>query len=310
MSKKRSTRNTNKSLKALKRKQYARGGKSAVQSQRELLEQRQKKALATPVQPKAGPKPTKLKNTPTPLSTPKPSSSLFSDPARVSGGGRGQPKGLGTERQSTGPAPKFIPDPVKADGVDPSLYSDPNLGRATRGGGIDNPRDIKLPEPSRSLGGGRGQPIRNDATINQVQPAVRNQNRAREEKAEQKVYQNTEYKALDDKVNKLRQEITSRPEFVNAQRRVQESQGADKEAMKLVQELLNPLRKPAQEASDLGAKLYEQEMQRTSIPPVTQQTMDENTRRRVESGMGGFNNDPNSLFSDPPRGGGGGKTTN
>ena len=275
MSKKRSTRNTNKSLKALKRKQYARGGKSAVQSQRELLGQQQKKTLTTPVQPKAGPKPKK--------STP---DSLFSDPARVSGGGRGQPKGLGTERQSTGPAPKFIPDPVKADGVDPSLYSDPNLGRATRGGGIDNPRDIKLPEPSRSLGGGRGQPIRNDATINQVQPAVRNQNRAREEKAAQKVYQNTEYKALDDKVNKLRQEITSRPEFVNAQRRLQESQGADKEAMELVQELLNPLRKPSQEAGALGAKLYEQEMQRTSIPSVTQQTMDENTRRRVESGMG------------------------
>ncbi len=110
MSKKRSTRNTNKSLKALKRKQYARGGKSAVQSQRELLGQQQKKTLATPVQPKTGPKPKK--------STP---DSLFSDPARVGGGG------------------------------------------------MDNPRDIKLPEPSRSLGGGRGQPIKNDATINQVQ---------------------------------------------------------------------------------------------------------------------------------------------
>ena len=113
MSKKRSTRNTNKSLKALKRKQYARGGKSAVQSQRELLGQQQKKTLATPVQPKTGPKPKK--------STP---DSLFSDPARVSGGR------------------------------------------------MDNPRDIKLPEPSRSLGGGRGQPIRNDATINQVQTSA------------------------------------------------------------------------------------------------------------------------------------------
>jgi len=36
----------------------------------------------------------------------------------------------------------------------PSLFSDP-----VKVGGIKNPKDIKLPEPSRSTGGGRGQPI-------------------------------------------------------------------------------------------------------------------------------------------------------
>ena len=108
MSKKRSTRNTNKSLKALKRKQYARGGRSAVQSQRELVEQQQKKPVKTSLKPK----------------------------------------------------------------VDSSLYSDPNLGRATSGGGMDNPKDIKLPEPSRSTGGTRGQPKGNANTIKKVQATV------------------------------------------------------------------------------------------------------------------------------------------
>ena len=104
MSKKRSTRNTNKSLKALKRKQYARGGKSAVQSQRELLGQQQKKTLATPVQPKTGPKPKK--------STP---DSLFSDPARVSGGGRGQPiKNDATINQ----VQTYAPPPVQQQTMD------------------------------------------------------------------------------------------------------------------------------------------------------------------------------------------------
>ena len=130
MSKKRNTRNTNKSLKALKRKQYARGGKNAVKSQRELLEEQQKKTLAN-VQPrvqlskdtstpiKAGTPATKggtlLNPKDTKLSEPKVNPSLYSDPNL--GGGRGrattQTKGVGAIQQQTGPATTVISDPVK-----------------------------------------------------------------------------------------------------------------------------------------------------------------------------------------------------
>ena len=49
------------------------------------------------------------------------------------------------------------PKPIGNKGIDPkSLFSDP-----VRVGGIKNPKDIKLPEPSRSTGGGRGQPLGN-----------------------------------------------------------------------------------------------------------------------------------------------------
>ena len=98
MSKKRNTRNTNKSLKALKRKQYARGGRNAVKSQRELLEEQQKKTLAN-VQPRVQPS----KDTSTPIKAGTPA---------TKGGTLLNPKST------------KLAEPK----VNPSLYSDPNLG--------------------------------------------------------------------------------------------------------------------------------------------------------------------------------------
>jgi hypothetical protein len=102
MSKKRSTRNTNKSLKALKRKQYARGGRTS---------------------------PVELK--------------------------RALPK-------QKGPSPKVISDPVKAGGVDPSLYSDPERNTIppvtqpySRKDERYNPADL-YSDPIRNGGNGTG----------------------------------------------------------------------------------------------------------------------------------------------------------
>ena len=84
MSKKRNTRNTNKSLKALKRKQYAKGGRGNV----------------------LNPKDNKLVK-------PKVNPSLYSDPEKSGVKGTPQTKGVGAAQQQTGPATTVISDPVK-----------------------------------------------------------------------------------------------------------------------------------------------------------------------------------------------------
>ena len=61
-----------------------------------------------------------------------------------------------------GGKPTPLPKPIGNKGIDPkSLFSDPNMG----GGGIKNPKDIKLPEPSRSTGGGRETLLGNQTPI-------------------------------------------------------------------------------------------------------------------------------------------------
>ena len=149
MSKKRNTRNTNKSLKALKRKQYARGGRNAVKSQRELLEEQQKKSLAN-VQPrvqppkdtstpiKAGTPATKggtlLNPKDTKLSEPKVNPSLYSDPNLGRGRATTQTKGIGPIQQQTGPLTRVISDPVKpsAPTAPPSMPRDSDLSSEQR----------------------------------------------------------------------------------------------------------------------------------------------------------------------------------
>ena len=98
---------------------------------------------------------------------------------------------------------------------------------------------------------------------------VANLRRASEQQAAQAVEQNPVYKSLQDGLRNLAQQITSKPEFVDAQRRVQESKGTDQEAINLLEELQQPLRKSGQEASKLGEKLYKQQLskQQGAIEP-------------------------------------------
>ena len=64
-----------------------------------------------------------------------------------------------------GGKPTPLPKPIGNKGIDPkSLFSDP-----VKVGGIKNPKDIKLPEPSRSTGGGRGRPIGNQPTVPNIE---------------------------------------------------------------------------------------------------------------------------------------------
>ena len=137
MSNKEKKKNANKSLEALKRKQYARGGRTGRKNPRDKAKEEGIDLMTLP-KPKPQPKP-----------SPKP---------------QGAP--------IVAPPKKIISDPAPTqlkNVVDPkSLFSDPNLGSGVR----DNFKDIKLPEPSRSAGGGRGQPIKNVGGIqtDQTQP--------------------------------------------------------------------------------------------------------------------------------------------
>ena len=152
MSKKRNKKTANKSLETLKRKQFARGGRRgnppAKKAAQPVQELKQIKSAPIPLKV-SDQKPTKIGGKPTPL--PKPignkgidPKSLFSDPNM---GGEGPPK----------PRPKV---PVTAPKPRPSLFADP-----VKVGGIKNPKDIKLPEPSRSTGGGREALLGNQTPI-------------------------------------------------------------------------------------------------------------------------------------------------
>jgi len=119
MSKKGNKKTANKSLETLKRKQYARGGRRGNPPARKAAQpvQELKQIKAAPQLTKAIPK------------------QKVSDPA---------PK----------PAQEVKQIEWASQPIDSSLFSDPVKAG---GGGIKNPKDIKLPEPSRIAGGGKGQ---------------------------------------------------------------------------------------------------------------------------------------------------------